>query len=298
MPIYTNKYNLPSSLIHAIDQSRADYDNGGSDISASGITKSPREFWLTKRHSDEIVIDYSDMLWSLVGSAVHHVLEQAQRRSGEEDIVVEERLFKKVKGRLFSGQFDRLVISDKELQDYKFTGTFAVKSGAKSEWEAQLNCLRLLLHEAGHKVDKLTVQALLRDWGKKKAKRDKNLPPCGYKEVKVPMWTLKDTKKFLENRVEYLFSFEDTPDDELPYCTYEEKWNDGDVWKVLEKGKKRSLKNHKSEIEARQHLANLQAQGRDVKLEFHRGEDTKCVDEYCNARAFCNQFKEENPNVE
>ena len=62
-----------------------------SNRSVTQLIDSPRVRILRKEHDDEIFEDASDMLWSVLGTSVHHMFEQHQL----EDIV-EERLYAEV----------------------------------------------------------------------------------------------------------------------------------------------------------------------------------------------------------
>lgn len=70
----TNKYNLPEPIYDAV---KADPYKGGGWISTTTLIDSPQIRVLKKAHKDELSEDASDMLWALLGSAVHGVLERA-----------------------------------------------------------------------------------------------------------------------------------------------------------------------------------------------------------------------------
>lgn len=65
------------------------YDAGDSDITPSVWIDSPRIAQLTKIHQDEIEETISDRVFSLLGTAVHVMLE----RAAGEGVVTEERVF-------------------------------------------------------------------------------------------------------------------------------------------------------------------------------------------------------------
>ena len=294
MKKYTNKHKIPESIVFAIQQQDSDYDNAGSFVSASSISKPVRIFWLERRHSKDAVEDISDKIWSLLGSSVHLILERAdqQRKELNPDLEVrfEERLFTEVLGRKVSGQFDRLELNKKVLQDYKITSVWSVKGEAKAEWEAQLNVLRYLLHLNGTEVKKLQVVAILRDWSKAKSKYDSDYPKSQIKVINIPVWSYKKTKAYLEERVALYIEHENTPDDELPECTLEDRWQDPIKWAIMCDGKKRATKLHDNELDAIVHKRNLEAKGIKVKIEERSSEPRRCVD-YCSVNFKCNQYK-------
>ena len=71
---YTNKYNMPDTLADAI---KADPYRGGGDISTTTLIDAPQIRILKKRHMGELEADVTDMLWALMGTAVHAILERA-----------------------------------------------------------------------------------------------------------------------------------------------------------------------------------------------------------------------------
>ena len=71
----TNNHNLPQSVVSAV--SNDPYDRGGSDYTCTELISPVRQVMLRHRHGDEITEDASDRVWSLLGQAVHHILERA-----------------------------------------------------------------------------------------------------------------------------------------------------------------------------------------------------------------------------
>ena len=132
----TNKHGLPASFVEAV---RRDPYQGGGDISATALIDSPQRRALLYQHGSKIDTDVSSMVWALLGSAVHHILE----RSEVDGVVVEERLYADVGGWEVSGQFDRYNPDTKALQDYKVTTVYKL-GGDKKDWTRQLNVLRCI----------------------------------------------------------------------------------------------------------------------------------------------------------
>ena len=66
------------------------------------LIDSPRKQILNRAHSEDITEDCVDRLWSVFGTAVHNIFE----RYGDEESVVEERLFVDVEGWTISGAID------------------------------------------------------------------------------------------------------------------------------------------------------------------------------------------------
>ena len=114
----TNHFNLPGPLINAIkgfDKAYKD-SRGDTQISVTELISPPLIRRLKKEHWDEIEEDASERVWSILGSAVHSILEHA----GSENDLTEERLFLEVDKVKVSGQAD-LYEANGTLSDYKIT---------------------------------------------------------------------------------------------------------------------------------------------------------------------------------
>jgi hypothetical protein len=282
----TNELNLPEPLVRAITNDG--YSRGESDFSVTQLIAPARARVLRKRHSHLITEDASDRIYSLLGQAIHTILERAEITAK-----VEERLFAKVDGLTISGQFDRMVLIENEdnshtLQDWKLSSIWAVADGYKVEWEQQLNMLRWLAEANDLDVSRLQIIAIFRDWSRSRAKRDPSYPQHQVKVIDIPLWTLDRAYDFIRER---LAAHVDAELGELPDCTPEERWYRGEQWAVMKAGNKRAVKLHEFKNEAEKHAAELQAEakpGAKFVVEHRPGENGRCAD-YCAAYAFCKQ---------
>ncbi len=103
----TNKHGLPKAFV---DYATADrYSKGNADISVTSLIDSPRVRLLKDRHSNDLESDAADMIWPLLGTAVHNILEQSTSTG---NVVKEERLFMEVQGWTLSGAIDHQEIVD------------------------------------------------------------------------------------------------------------------------------------------------------------------------------------------
>ena len=78
------------------------YSRGKSDLSVTQLIDSPRVRILKQRHAEEITEDASEMLWSVLGTAVHTMFEQHE----PDGHIVEERLYATVGDWVISGAID------------------------------------------------------------------------------------------------------------------------------------------------------------------------------------------------
>ena len=195
----TNKHNLPDTFLSFARDEK--YDKGESDISVTTLIDAPRVNILRQQNRDNIEADVSDMIWPLLGTAVHHMLESAQPKGS---VTMEERLFVEVNGWTVSGQIDHQEEIDGQvyISDYKVTSVWSVIYG-KEDWVRQLNCYAQLVRMAkGRKVGGVRIIAILRDWQRREAQFKPNeYPQSPVVTVDIPLWPEDQAKAYLEDRV-------------------------------------------------------------------------------------------------
>lgn len=275
----TNIHNLPSPLVAAL--TRDTYFQDGH-ISVTGLIQPPRIRQLTKRYHDKITEDVTDRIWALIGSAVHSILELADT----DNVLQEERLSVRVNGWKITGKAD-LWEEPSTLSDYKITSVWAGMNGVKSEWEQQGNLYALLYRAAGFPVNKVQIVAIYRDWSKNRAKAGNGYPRCQVETLPVKVWPHAKTEGFLDARVSIHQEAENLHDNELPWCTPEERWARPDTYAVMKKGRKRAMRVLDSEDAALEWMAN---NGGDAGV-VRPGESVRC-EGYCSVAPFCNQYQE------
>jgi hypothetical protein len=177
---------------------------------------------LYREHEDKLSEDVTDAVWKLLGSAVHHILEQAHE---EEGVVLEQRDFSVInvtwvgpaRDYVLSGAVD--LRDGRKVTDYKVTATYTYIRAEFDEWTAQLNMYDWLLWKNGHEgIEELEVVVILRDWMKSKRK-GKNYPDAPVKVVPIERWTHKYQEEFIEERIQL-----HTAENVRP-CTQEETWD-------------------------------------------------------------------------
>lgn len=72
----TNKYGVPAPLLTLA--SKDYYSKGASQYSVTELLSSPQIRRLQERFHDQMEQDVSDMLWSMLGSALHVVMERGE----------------------------------------------------------------------------------------------------------------------------------------------------------------------------------------------------------------------------
>lgn len=266
----TNIHGLPDALVNAV---RNDPYTGGGDISVTKLIDAPKRRTLFKKNKDFVVEDVSERIWSLMGQAVHTVLERAGTNA-----LVEERLYAEVNGWKLSGQFDRLHLADSVLQDWKVCSVF--KAGGDVSWERQLNMLRWLAHKNGYKVDRLQVVAIFRDWKRSEAERREDYPKQNVAVIDVPVWSLEEAEAYAQARVQLHQRSEAGEEVE---CTEEERWYTGTTYALMKVGGKRAKKVAPTRDE-------LGAVPDDHYVEERPGMSRRCAG-YCEVAPFCAQYQ-------
>jgi hypothetical protein len=266
----TNVHGLPEALVKAV---KNDSYKGGGDISVTKLIDSPQIRLLSKKHHEVMVEDVSDRIWALMGQAVHHVLE----RSAEEHAVIEERFYMDVDGWKLSGAVDRLIPSQKVIQDWKFVSTY--KADGDESWTKQLNILRMLAKANNIEVDKLEIIAIFRDWQRAVAKRDQDYPQTIVKIISVPVWSDDEAMAYIRERI----ALHQKADAGEPVeCTDQERWMAQTTYALMKEGGKRATKVALTKEE-------LGEPAKGYEIVERKGGYRRC-EEFCAVSQFCPQY--------
>ena len=218
--------------------------------------------------------------------------------------IVERRLFYRdpVTQKMISGQID-LVKPDDIVTDYKMMSIWEGINGLKPEKIQQLNLYNLLAvygknedGSAGLAIEprQLQIVSLYRDWSKNKAAQALQRGDLGYpqKQVrvwKVAKWPVAEAADFLQQRIQIHMRAEAIEeDDDLPFCSEEERWQRPSTWAVMKKGRKSALRVLNSHNDAEDWMVTQQ---KGEYIEERRGQAIRC-ENYCDAAPFCNQWQE------
>lgn len=275
----TNKMRLPDAIVRAV--SNDDYTKGDADFSVTELLSPPQLARLRKQHAADLTEDVSDRIWSLLGQAVHSVIERAATHDA--DTLSEVTLTTEYGGVTIKGTFDNLTISSAEMCDFKVTTVWKVLNGeVPPEWEAQTNIYRWMLwREKGILVNSVAIIAILRDWSKREADRRADYPQAQVVRLEVPLWDVDDTEDFVAERI--TLHTMDVP----PGCSDEDIWAKPSKWAVMKKGRQSAVKLCDSEADARAYLASNSVPGGYV--EYRPGSATRC-ESYCAVAPFCQQW--------
>ena len=190
---------------------------------------------------------------------------------------------------ILSGQFDLYNAETKTITDYKTCSIWKVIYGEYEDWRRQLLIYAYMLQSIGFPVEKAEIIALMKDHSKSQAKIKADYPKQPVRKITFT-FTEKDfaeIESWLHQGFEEIAKAEKLPDDELPLCTPEERFNSGDKFAVMRKGRKTALRVLDSYEKAEEWM---EYNGGDY-IEVRKGEDKKCQD-YCSVCEFCNYYKE------
>ena len=284
----TNKLGLPETIVNALK--RPTYTKGGAHMSATELLSPPRMVQLRIKHADEIEMDAADMVWSLVGTAMHGVLEHGKG----DDHIVEQRLHTEIDGWTVSGAVDLQTIKEDRItiSDYKTTGVWAVMN-EKKEWEQQLNIYAWLIERVKKSpVDAIEIVAFIRDWKRRDAEVKKDYPDAPVKVIPIELWPYENRETFVRERIhlhaEAMFSAQTGGD--LPLCSADDTWEKPTSYAVKKIGGVRANKVCYKRADAE---AALQELGDKYEIEVREGERTRCAN-YCQVRDFCSQWADYN----
>lgn len=307
----TNKHNLPAPIVKAL--SRDSYSRGASNRSITQLIDSPRVRILQTEHDDDMTEDVSDLVWSVLGTAVHKVFED------EADEGAEERMFLEYNGWTISGAID---LQEKHydpdfggvvnvLTDYKCTSVWSIIYG-KEEWVNQLNAYCWLTrHAKGVNPEKLRVVAILRDFNRRESERNADYPRAPIHIQEIPRWTDEQQDAYMEGRIKLHSDaeFERLTGGPLVHCSDHERWMKPTTYAVKKNANKRALRVFKTEEEAIEEAegqekmaeikkAKAKEKGKTIAtdkftVETRRGEAARCAGDYCHVATFCDQYQSE-----
>jgi len=284
----TNKYDIPSVFKH-FDKANG-HTTGGANYSVTSVIDSPQISRLRKKHHSEMEKDMSDVVFSVLGTAVHAILEGG----ASEGQIPEQRLHCDidVDGRTvsISGQIDLQTPMGNGymLSDYKTTSVYSIQANpdGKVEYANQLNSYAAIARRNGVNVSGLEVIAILRDWSSAAKSRSESYPQASVIVIPVDMWSEAKADKYLEDRVKLHESLEDTE------CTLEEMWAKPPVFALYELAKSGTLRKRATKLFDNRLDADIASSSHLGSVVVERPRMfTRCAGDYCNVSKFCEQYK-------
>ena len=280
----TNVHNLPEPLVTLAR--REYYSKGAAQYSVTEIMSPPKIRRMREKYDDQIVTDVSQMLWSLLGSALHVVMERGETSGW----IKEERLFAEVDGVSISGAIDLQEEGEAgiTIYDYKFTSAWAVMQ-EKEEWIQQLNIYKWLVETVKQrKVVGLKICAMVRDYSKHDLREA--YPAAPICVIDIPLWDSVKTEMYIRERLEMHRESKMRADfeDDLQNCSNEERWMSETTFAVKREGRKTAIRVFKT-IEEATELAEKEKGYVETRL----GEPRRCTGDFCGVSQWCAQYQGE-----
>jgi len=280
--ILKNKMNLPEGFVKAVSTEK---HNAPGCLSATTLIQGVKQIILTDRYWDYLEEDVSDRIWAIFGTAVHSVLA----KEGEYDFIEQEMSYK-VGGITVTGQIDCYNMKHGIIDDYKTATVTKIKFKNFVDWYLQGMIYAWLLVKNNFPVKRCRFIAILKDHSKTDAMRERDYPKAPVYIYEFPV-TQKDLFKigmFIKNKVEEYQHCITLPDNDIPPCTSEERWERPPKFAVMKDGLKRAVR-----LFDRQEDAELLVETKCGKhyIEHRKGESVKCRS-YCSCNCFCSFYKE------
>lgn len=262
----TNSYNLPEPLAQAITKMANDFPPSPERISVSDLINPPLIRALKQKYWDLLEEDVSDRLWSLLGTAIHlaiqnytptHILTELRQEAIVDNITI-------------VGKID--VYYDGIIEDYKVVSVNSFLLGEKQEWINQLNTYAYLMMVNGYPVEKLRINAILRDWMVSKAKEE-DYPSIPFVSKEIELWEFDKIENYVKERVAI-------HKQEPKVCTDEERWKKPTQYALMKEGRKTAIKLLTEEE------VNTVVLEKGQYIEKREEEYRRC-EYYCPVRQFC-----------
>lgn len=316
----TNKEDIPLTLaVWAVDDDY-DYVNQENYISVTQLIKPIKQIILGMRVTDEDT-DVSDLINAALGTSIHSGIEKAWKfnykknlkslgysdelinkikinpkkedlKNTDIPIYIEQRNSIKVDDYTIGGKFD--MVADGILHDNKSTSVYTWIYGGRDKDYCLQGSLYKLINKDIIKEDFIRINYIFTDWQKSAAAQNIKYPLNRLVCKDILLLSLKETQKFVEDKVKQIKLYKDSPEEKLPRCTDEDLWRAEPKYKYYADPTKtsgRSTKNFTSLEEANEYKL---AKGNKGIVIVVPGEVKRCM--YCRAYNICKQRREYFPN--
>lgn len=279
----TNNMGLPAPFV---SMAEAEYKLAPKEYRVTSLLKGTRETILERRHGDKIERDVADMIWLLFGTAAHSVLEHHAEGVDE---IKESRIIVLVGDYQLSGQFDLYNDSTGKVTDYKTCSVWKVIYRSYEDWRRQVLIYCWMLRQIGFNARSGEIVAIMKDHSKSEARRKPDYPQFPVRTIQFDFTDadFEECGAWLEARFDEIAYAETLPDYELPICTPEERYNSGDKYAVMKKGRKTALR----VLDTYEAAEEWMSENGGDSIEKRPGTDKKCID-YCAARDFCAHYQQ------
>lgn len=276
---FTNKFDLPQAYVDAVIANEEEHIK--ADFSVTELLKGDTEIALDMLHRSELTCDVSDRFNTLIGSAVHSILEKFGGQGSEVYMVAD------IDGTLVSGTADR--IDDDCITDWKTCASWKITYNDFDDWRKQLIAYSFLYWGmTSRTILNGRIIAFIKDWSPTQAERDKGYPQSPVMPINFK-WTceeIQDVPVKWSEKINRIYSIIDKK--EFPPCSEEDRWHEPDTWALMKPGRKSAIKLFDNEADAESAKTE-----KSMYVEHRVGKDKKC-DRYCivGKNGFCPYYNE------
>jgi hypothetical protein len=204
-------------------------------------------------------------------------------------VYVEQRTERAFGKWIIVGKFD--FAGEGQLEDHKSTGVYTyIKKDYVDKFRKQGSIYRWL-NPTIITRDQMIINFVFTDWSKLKStiEKDKGYPPERLMEVPIPLMSISETNKFIEDKLKDIEANMSTPEPALPLCTKDELWQDDTVFAYYKNPNAtgKSTKNFNNFAEAQMCLNNDGAVG---TIKIRMGMVKFCA--WCPAASICSQCQQ------
>ena len=206
----------------------------------------------------------------------------------EKRYIFEKTLTLPVSDNILSGTFD---LYDKEtftLYDYKMCSVWAyIYPESRNKWVAQTNIYAHMLRKAGHKVNKIQIVAMFRDWSAATSMKSSEYPKTNIVTIDVDVKKDDYVAKYIHDRMNLHIQAENG---NIPDCTGQDRWATADKWAIIPHGNVKAKRVFDVEADADVYIKdNGYRYEKGLIKEYRPGENKRC-DRYCQVRSVCPQL--------
>ena len=293
--IITNDFDLPEEFVDLQEEQSVGFDPDKKIIRVTKLIGSPQAAVLGHRFGE--MRDASESLFMLMGTGVHKILEERNRK--KTDRLVESTYETNIDGWSIRGTIDLMLLDENgkvvAIKDYKVTSTWTVVFESYEKYIAQLNVYKYIVQQhLDCDIKTLEANLIMRDWQKSKAEREANYPRIGFQRVKVPIWDDSFTLEYIRSQIRRLELINSLSDKDLlsnVFCTPEERLSRPDKFAVMKNNNKTAAAVCQTADEAFEYIQRKQIEDPKsvYKVEIRKGEDL-CL-KYCPVRHVCGLAK-------
>jgi len=276
----TNKHGYPAEILNLCAEMT--YPQKEKSIGVTTLINPPLIRTLLLRHQDQLQVDVDDLLLRAAGEAWHRLLATSIRKN-EPEVSVEQFVRTRIDGVTITGKYDYM--HGGLLVDHKMTSVWSAIFG-NDDWAKQLNVYAELCERNGREVRGAEIHALYRDWSQTELWRDRRgkYPKSKFQVIPIKLWAPEKRMAFIKDRIR---DHQEHPERQ---CTDEERWMRPQVFAVMKKGRKSSIRNCPSRVDAEQYIEDNKLTG-GVYIEERPKVFQRC-EQFCDVRSVCPYAKE------